>query len=321
MAEGTRLIFMGTSAFADIILQDMLERGSRIAAVYTQPDRPAGRGMRLAPSPVKVRAIAAGLPVLQPASFRQAGAIEELAAFRPDFLIAAAYGLILPQAVLDIPAIAPVNIHASLLPAYRGAAPVQRAIMENWRPGAVTGVSIMRMEAGLDTGPVYAERAVPIGAHTAGSLMAALAALGARLLAETLPGIASGAIAPKKQDDAKASYAPKITREDAIIDWQRPAAEIDAQIRAVTPKPGAKMLAEIGGAEYELTITEGKIGPFADAAAGDIFVGKNGLRIAGADNWYEISMLIPTGRKEMAARDFINGLRLKRGHAGKARKA
>ncbi len=234
-----RIVFAGTPAFAAVALDALLTVPElRPVAVLTQPDRPSGRGLKLMPSPVKQRALAAGLPILQPASLREASAQAALAALSPDVMVVAAYGLILPQAVLDIPRFGCLNIHASLLPRWRGAAPIQRAILAG---DAETGVAIMQMEAGLDTGPVLAERRTPIGPReTTGSLHDRLAPMGAEVLIDVLQALAAGQPpAARPQPETGVTYAAKITAEEARIDWAQPVEVIDRQIRAFDPTPGA----------------------------------------------------------------------------------
>ena len=227
---------MGTPDLAAAVLRRLVRwPGGDVVAVYTQPDRPAGRGHKLTPSPVKKLALELGLPVHQPLNFRQEGAVDELAALKPDLLVVAAYGLILPQAVLDIPTVDTLNVHTSLLPRYRGAAPIQRAVMENWQPGDVTGVSIMRIVPALDAGPVYAQCEVPIGEHTAGSLHDALAEAGGELLVTVLDKLRDGSAQPREQDESRVTYAAKLTKEDGYIDWDRPAAEVHARRAAPGP--------------------------------------------------------------------------------------
>ncbi len=302
---------MGTPDFAAVILKALAQwpRGE-IVAVYTQPDRPAGRGHKLTPSPVKRLALESGLPVLQPPSLKNADARAELAALRPDVLVVAAYGLILPDAVLAVPRLAPINVHASLLPRYRGAAPIQRAIMENWGPDAQSGVAIMRVASRLDAGPVYAEASLPIGEHTAGSLHDALAHLGAGLLVRVLDDLLDGRAVAHEQDESRADYAAKISKEDGYIDWERPAAEVHARIRGVTPWPGAHAVFVLPGGteELPLLLAPGEVGECADGAKpGDVLHDAHGLSVACADFWYRLSLVRPQGRKDMPVRDFING--------------
>ncbi|MCC5886667.1 MAG: methionyl-tRNA formyltransferase [Gammaproteobacteria bacterium] len=231
-----RIAFAGTPNFAATILARMLAAGLPVNVVLTQPDRPAGRGRKLTASPVKQGAEAAGIPVLQPASLRAAAALGEVARYQPDLMVVAAYGLILPQAALDLPASGCLNVHASLLPRWRGAAPVERAIMAG---DGETGVCIMQMEAGLDTGPVRLARSLPIPpATTGGELEAQLAELGAEALLEVIAALDQYPPAP--QPEAGVCYAHKLSREDARIDFQEPAAAAARRICAMNPsKPVA----------------------------------------------------------------------------------
>ncbi|WP_120718026.1 methionyl-tRNA formyltransferase [Tsuneonella amylolytica] len=229
-----RIVFMGTPAFAVPTLAALHEAGHTVVAAYTQPPRPAGRGKKLQPSPVQVEAEIRHIPVKCPASLRSAEAQAELAAFEPDLAVVAAYGLILPQAVLDIPKQGCLNVHASLLPKWRGAAPIQRAIMAG---DLTTGITIMRMEAGLDTGPMLAFARTPVEDKTAGELTEELAEIGAQLMVGTLIDLAM--LHPIEQDDAQASYAPKIDKAEARIDWTDGAEAIERQVRGLAPFPGA----------------------------------------------------------------------------------
>jgi len=233
-----RVLFAGTPAFALASLDALLAAGVRPLAVYTQPDRPAGRGRVLTPGPVKVRAQGEAIPVRQPRTLRDPDAQAALAALEPDLLIVAAYGLLLPQAVLDIPRYGCVNVHASLLPRWRGASPIQAAILAG---DTETGVSLMRIDAGLDSGPVYARRAIRIGAaDTAGNLHDRLAELGGALLCDNLPGLLEGRLEPVPQDAARVTHAGKFSPADAVLDWARPAAALERQVRAFNPVPGAR---------------------------------------------------------------------------------
>jgi methionyl-tRNA formyltransferase len=230
-----RLVFAGTPDFAARHLEALLEAGTELVAVYTQPDRPAGRGKKLTPSAVKVVATAAGTPVLQPTSLRTAEAGAEFAALKPDLMIVVAYGLILPQAILDTPRFGCINVHASLLPRWRGAAPIQRAIEAGDRE---TGVTIMQMEAGLDTGPMLAKANIGIHpAMTGGELHDALVTIGPPLLLRVLDAIPDSLSAAEAQEDALATYAAKIEKEEARLDWTRPAAELERKVRAFNPFP------------------------------------------------------------------------------------
>ena len=230
-----RVVFAGTPAFAATALEAIAAAGHDIASVLTQPDRPAGRGLKLASSAVARAAATLGIAVEKPASFRTAEALECLRAARPDVVVVAAYGLILPRAVLDIPAKGCLNIHASLLPRWRGAAPIHRAILAG---DSRTGVSIMRMDEGLDTGPVLLERQIEIEARdTTATLTAKLADLGAEAIVAALD--AFDALVPQPQDASHATYAAKIAKSEARIDWSRRHDELDRQVRAFDPAPGA----------------------------------------------------------------------------------
>lgn len=233
----TTLIFAGTPVFAAEILKKLIDSNVEIAAVLTQPDRPAGRGQKLQASPVKSLALTKHIPVLQPETLKKLEIQAELATFHADAMIVAAYGLILPPAILALFPHGCINVHASLLPRWRGAAPIQRAILSG---DTTTGVGIMQMKAGLDTGPVYAEASIAIEPkETGGSLHDKLAHLGADLLVTTLPGILSAKVKAKLQDETAVTYAHKIEKAEAQIHWKQPAYLIDRQIRAFNPWPGA----------------------------------------------------------------------------------
>ncbi len=237
MPESTalRLVFAGTPEFAARHLQTLLGSTHEIVAVYTQPDRPAGRGKKLSPSPVKTLAVEAGLPVRQPASLREETAREALASLHADLMLVVAYGLILPQAILDIPRYGCINVHASLLPRWRGAAPIQRAIQAG---DAATGITVMQMDAGLDTGATLARSPVTIaGGMSAGQLHDALADTGGPLLIEVLDTLEAHLAAAEKQDDDLATYAHKIEKAEAEINWGECATTLDRQVRAFNPFP------------------------------------------------------------------------------------
>lgn len=306
---------MGTPGFAAAVLEKLARwPGGRVVAVYTQPDRPRGRGMKLVPSPVKTLAESLGLEVRQPVNFRSEEDRRELAELRPDIIVAAAYGLLLPRAVLDAARIAPLNVHASLLPLYRGAAPIQRCIMESCSPDAVTGVSIMHMEPSLDTGPVYATRTVPIGCCHAGELTEALAKAGAELLVETLPGIVAGTVTALPQDHSKATHAAKLLKEHGRIDWSLTAAQVDAHVRGVTPSPGARARLECKGASepQDVRILRGHVATSAcpsrcGLAPGQVVPLSEGLGIVCGEGVYVLDTVRPSGRKDMSGLDFANG--------------
>ena len=231
------LVFMGTPEFAATILAVLIAAGHRLRAVYTQPPRPAGRGHRTQPSAVQLLAESHGLPVRSPTSLRDTEAQAEFAATETDAAVVAAYGLILPPPILAAPRFGCLNVHASLLPRWRGAAPIQRAILVGDRE---TGVTIMRMGEGLDTGPLLLQQSVPIPPEmTAGELSEKLAELGARLMLDALDGIAAGKLTPRPQPEEGVTYAAKIRREEARLDWRQPADALERQVRAFAPVPGA----------------------------------------------------------------------------------
>lgn len=233
----TRIIFAGTPDFALASLRALVESGHAPVAVLTQPDRPSGRGKKLTASPVKRYAQQQDIPVQQPASLRDERAVAAIADLEPDLLVVAAYGLILPQAVLDIPRRGSVNVHASVLPRWRGAAPIQAAILAG---DATTGVSLMAVTAGLDCGPVYHVEEIAIEPdETAGEVHDRLASLGAETLVAHLDAIVAGKLEAVPQDDAAATYAPKIDKQDARIDWSVPAEQVARRVRAYNPFPGA----------------------------------------------------------------------------------
>lgn len=232
-----RILFAGTPEFAATALRALAEAGHDIALTLTQPDRPAGRGLQPKPSAVKTLALELGLPVYQPAELKSEVARRPLAEAQAEVMVVAAYGLILPPAVLQLPRLGCVNIHASLLPRWRGAAPIQRAILAG---DAETGITLMQMDAGLDTGPILSMARLPIAAdETAGSLHDKLAVLGAREIVRLLPRLAAGEVKAQAQDEAHALYAPKIGKAEARIDWRQPASVIDRVVRAFNPVPGA----------------------------------------------------------------------------------
>lgn len=236
MTAPLRLAFMGTPDFSVPCLAALIEAGHEVVCVYSQPPRPAGRGHKLRPSPVHAFAEERGIPVRTPKSLRKPEEQQAFAELGLDAAIVVAYGLILPQPILDTPRLGCINVHASLLPRWRGAAPIQRAIMSG---DAQSGVVIMHMEAGLDTGPMLSRTVVPIGPTTdAGQLHDVLSEAGAKLLVPTLADLAAGKITPVPQPEEGVTYAAKITREDAAFDWKRPTVEIDRLIRSLTPYPG-----------------------------------------------------------------------------------
>jgi methionyl-tRNA formyltransferase len=302
-----RLVFAGTPDFAAAALSALIEARHDVALVLTQPDRPAGRGLRPAESAVKRLAADAGLPVRQPATLRDPATQAELSALRPDALVVAAYGLIVPAAVLAIPSLGAINIHASLLPRWRGAAPIQRALLAG---DASTGITIMQMDAGLDTGPMLLQRSIAIAAdETAGSLHDRLAELGAQCIVEALPQIAAGTLTPVPQDDARACYAAKIEKREARLDWRRPAAELERQVRAFNPYPGAT--AGIRGTVLKIwraAVAQGAGNPGEVLAAGS-----DGIRIACGAGALRLESLQRPGGRALDAAAFLQGFPLRAG--------
>jgi methionyl-tRNA formyltransferase len=293
-----RVIFAGTPDFALASLRALVESGRIPVAVLTQPDRPAGRGKKLTASPVKRYAIEQGIPVLQPASLRDEAAAAELTALRPDVLIVAAYGLILPQNVLDIPAHGCLNVHASALPRWRGAAPIQAAILAG---DETTGISLMSMTAGLDCGPIYTIDRVSIGDdETTEELHDRLATLGGRVLVDQLDDILGGAVTATEQDESLATYAPKIVTNDARIDWSVDAAELARLARAYNPFPGAFFFA--GNARIKVwraTAVDG------DAEPGTVLLcDRDGIIVACGSGALRLDELQLAGKRRVPAVEF-----------------
>ncbi|MBL8260124.1 MAG: methionyl-tRNA formyltransferase [Candidatus Competibacteraceae bacterium] len=305
-AAASRVAFAGTPDFAVPSLRALLASGHEVVAAYTQPDRPAGRGRQLRPSPVKAAALAAGVAVRQPASLRDPAVQAELAALKPDLLVVAAYGLILPPAVLAIPRWGCVNVHASLLPRWRGAAPIQRAILAG---DAETGICLMRMEAGLDTGPVYARAACPIPrGTTGGELHDRLAALGARTLQQALPALLEGALAAVPQDDRQASYAPKLEKAEAELDWSRSALELERQVLAFNPYPVAQT--RLGGQALRVWRARAEERPAAEAPGSVLEASAQGLIVAAGSGVLRLTELQLPGGKPLPAAAFLAARRL-----------
>ena len=290
-----RLVFMGSPDFSVPVLDALVSAGHQIACVYCQPPRPAGRGKKDRPTPVHARALELGLPVRHPTSLRHAEVQQEFAALQADVAVVVAYGLILPQAVLDAPRHGCLNIHASLLPRWRGAAPIHRAIMAG---DAETGICIMQMEAGLDTGPVLLRLATPIGENeTTGALHDRLSALGAKGILQALADL--GQLLPSPQPDVGVCYAEKIDKSEACVNWARPAVDLHRQIRGLSPFPGAWTL--IDGARVKLLGAELATGTGAPGTVLD-----EGLRIACGEGALRITRLQRAGK---AAQDAATALR------------
>lgn len=303
MSQALRIVFAGTPEFAAEHLKALLDTPHRIVAVYTQPDRPAGRGQKLMPSAVKSLALEHGLPVMQPQSLRNAEAQAELAALRADLMVVVAYGLILPQAVLDIPRLGCINSHASLLPRWRGAAPIQRAVEAG---DAESGVTVMQMEAGLDTGPMLLKVSTPISAaDTGGSLHDRLAALGPKAVVEAIAGLAAGTLHGEIQDDALATYAHKLNKDEARLDWSRPAVELERQVRAFTPWP----VCHTSLADAPLKVLGASLGQGSGAPGTILEASRDGLLVACGEGALRLTRLQVPGGKPLAFADLYNSRR------------
>lgn len=293
-----RVIFMGTPDFSVPVLQALVDAGHEIAAVYCQPPRPAGRGKKDRPSPVQLRAEALGLNVRYPVTLKSVDAQAELAAFNADVAVVVAYGLILPQAILDAPRLGCLNIHASLLPRWRGAAPIHRAIMAG---DTQTGVCIMQMDAGLDTGPVLLREATDIAAdETTGGLHDRLSAMGASLVVTALDQLPM--LTATAQPQGGVTYAAKIDKAEARVDWAQPAAVVDQLIRGLSPFPGA--WCEVSGERLKLLgsrVVDGTGQP------GEVL---GGFAIACGQGAVEVTQAQRSGKKAMAAADVLKGLTL-----------
>jgi methionyl-tRNA formyltransferase len=294
-----RILFAGTPPFAAAALNALAEAGHDIALVLSQPDRPAGRGMKLTSSAVKRAALALGLPVSQPDSLKTPEAQAELRAADADVMVVAAYGLILPQAVLDLPRFGCLNIHASLLPRWRGAAPIQRAILAG---DTETGITIMQMDAGLDTGAMLSKIVVPIrDSDTAGSLHDVLAAAGAKAIVAALDDFAE--LVPEAQDDAQATYAAKLTKDEARLDWRQPATVLTRAVRAYNPVPGAWTL--LDGASLKIWSAQAITG---SGGPGDVLRAETDqLVVACGSGALALQEIQPAGSKRMTAAAFLAG--------------
>ena len=301
-SENLRTVFMGTPEFALASLEGLLSIGVNLVGVYTQPDRPKGRGKKLTASPVKKLALKHEIPVFQPQKLRDPVAVKELQELQPDLIIVVAYGQILPKAVLDIPRYHCINVHASLLPKYRGAAPINKAIIDG---ETETGVTTMLMDVGLDTGDMLVKMKLPIGSdETAGQLHDRLALVGRKALEETILQLCAGTLAAEKQADELSCYAPMMKKEDGLIDWRQSAIEIHHQVRGLDPWPGA------------YTYLDGEVLKIAATAVEDDVSGepgtivsadKTGVRVACGDGTLVIGELQLPGKKRLAAMNFLSG--------------
>ncbi|SQI35196.1 Methionyl-tRNA formyltransferase [Leminorella richardii] len=305
MSEPLRIIFAGTPDFAARHLDTLLSSRHQVVGVFTQPDRPAGRGNKLTPSPVKELALNHQLPVFQPASLRPEENQRLVADLKADVMVVVAYGLILPQAVLDMPRLGCINVHGSLLPRWRGAAPIQRAL---WAGDAETGVTIMQMDAGLDTGDMLYKLSCPISPEdTSASLYNKLAELGPQGLLATLEQMASGTLVPEKQNDAQANYAEKLSKEEARLDWSLSAAQLERCIRAFNPWPISYFT--VDEQPVKVWAAEVILGAATEAPGTIISADRSGIQVATAEGILNMTQLQPAGKKPMSAQDILNSRR------------
>ncbi|MDM8348971.1 methionyl-tRNA formyltransferase [Pseudomonas sp. sp1636] len=303
MSESLRIVFAGTPEFAAEHLKALLDSPHQVIAVYSQPDRPAGRGQKLTPSPVKQLALQHAIPVYQPQTLRDPAAQAELAALEADLMLVVAYGLILPQQVLDTPRLGCINSHASLLPRWRGAAPIQRAI-EAGDPES--GVTVMQMEAGLDTGPMLLKVSTPIAADdSGGSLHDRLAQLGPQAVIEAIAGLAAGSLVGEAQDDRLATYAHKLNKPEARLDWARPAVELERLIRAFNPWPICH--STLSGETLKIHAAE--LGEGSGAPGSILSADKQGLTVACGQGALRLTRLQLPGGKALAFADVYNSRR------------
>lgn len=301
MNDGLKIVFAGTPDFSVPSLRALLATEHEVVAVYTQPDRPAGRGRKLTASPVKQLALEHNIQVRQPKSLKGEEELAELEALQADLMVVVAYGLLLPKRVLEAPRLGCVNVHASLLPRWRGAAPIQRAILEGDRE---TGITIMQMDVGLDTGPMLLPRACPISDQdTGGSLHDRLAELGAEALMATMPSIADESLEPQIQDDSLATYAGKLEKQEARMDWAQSAELLDRQVRAFNPWPVAQT--SLNGEVLRIWEAEPLAGEGGEPGR-ILSAGKAGIDVATGAGLLRIKTLQLPGKRAMSAADFLN---------------
>ena len=305
MSDSLRIIFAGTPDFAARHLDALLSSEHQIVGVFTQPDRPAGRGKKLMPSPVKVLAEEKGIPVFQPVSLRPQENQQLVAGLQADVMVVVAYGLILPKAVLEMPRLGCLNVHGSLLPRWRGAAPIQRSL---WAGDTETGVTIMQMDVGLDTGDMLYKLSCPITAEDTGAtLYDKLAQLGPQGLLATLTQIATGTATPEIQDETQVTYAEKLSKEEALLDWSLPAEQLERCIRAFNPWPMSYFVIE----DQPVKVWKASvINSQAKAEPGTIIeANKQGIQVATAEGILNLESLQPAGKKAMNAQDLLNSRR------------
>ncbi|MFF2093605.1 methionyl-tRNA formyltransferase [Paenibacillus sp. NPDC058174] len=308
-----RIVFMGTPDFAVPSLRLLMEQGYEVVAVVTQPDRPKGRKRTLTPPPVKEAALGYGLPVLQPERMRSEEAVAAVAAYEPELIVTAAYGQILPKGVLELPRLGCINVHGSLLPKYRGGAPIQRSIMNGEKE---TGVTIMYMAAGLDTGDMISRIVLPIeDEDTSGTMFEKLSVAGADLLGRTLPAIIAGEAEAEAQQDELATYAPNLTREDERIDWSRSARQIYDQVRGLSPMAGAFTMLQ--GEVFKVwTCAKPDNGSAGSngAAAGTVLVASDkGITVQTGSGVLLLQNIQPSGKRVMAVSEWLKGSKLEAG--------
>jgi len=305
VSTSLRIIFAGTPDFAARHLDALLSSGHQVVGVFTQPDRPAGRGKKLMPSPVKVLAEEHSLPIFQPASLRPQENQQLVADLNADVMVVVAYGLILPKAVLDMPRLGCINVHGSLLPRWRGAAPIQRSL---WAGDADTGVTIMQMDVGLDTGDMLYKLSCPItDEDTSATLYNKLAELGPKGLIDTLQQLADNRVQPEVQDEALVTYAEKLSKEEARLDWSLPAAQLERCIRAFNPWPMSWL--EIDGQPVKVWQASVIAGPVNAAPGTIVEANKQGIQVATVEGILNLESLQPAGKKAMSAQDLLNSRR------------
>ncbi len=297
------LIFAGTPDFAAVHLQALINSEHNVVGVYTQPDRPAGRGKQLQPSPVKKLALEHGLPVFQPVNFKDPASVAELASLNADVMVVVAYGLLLPESVLNAPKYGCLNVHASLLPRWRGAAPIQRCIEAGDK---LTGITIMQMDKGLDTGDMLAKVSTGISMDdTGGSLHDRLAEIGPAALLNTLKQVEAGTLQPEKQNDALANYAHKLSKDEALLNWARPATELALRVRAFNPFPMAFTL--LGDERIRVLMAEPLERASRSLPGTIVNVGSHGLEVACGEGVLLITQVQLAGKKAMKVADVLNG--------------
>lgn len=304
-----RIVFMGTSVFAVPSLEALIASENEIAAVVSQPDRPKGRGHKLSPTPVKSVAECHGIPVFQPLSIKSAEAVQQVQDWQPDLIVVVSYGQIIPPAILDFPRYGCINVHASLLPRYRGAAPIQRALMAGEN---ASGVSIMFMDKGLDTGDIIKQSRLEIPDNmNHGELESILARQGAELLLSTICSLAENAFVRVKQDDSQATYAERLNKNDELIDWSKPAYVIHNQIRALDPAPGA--FTRIGDLKVKIFASRIAEEQGNGVIAEIIKIDKQGFVVQTGEGTLQVLELQKEGKKRMLAPDFLKGHNLQPG--------